>query len=242
MFGLGTIINTAAVAGGGLLGVLFKKGIRDSLQDILMKASGLAVMFIGAAGTLQYMLYMEDGHLKVQGSMLLIFSLVIGGFLGNLINVEKRLDTLGNKLRTLFHQEGDSRFIDGFVNTTLIICIGAMAIVGSMQDGLTGDYSTLAAKAVLDFVIVMVLAASYGFGAVCSAIPIFFYQGAVTLLCHFCGAVISQQLIDRLSFVGSALIFCVGVNCSFGKKFPVGNMLLSLAFPIIAEFLPFSFF
>lgn len=238
MIGLGTLINTGAVLTGGLIGMVCKRGLRQNLQDILMQASGVAVIFIGIAGTLQRMFTVSDGALETQGTMLLIFSLVLGSLLGCLIDVERRMEQAGDGLRKLLRHKNDSSFVDGFVNTTLITCIGAMAIVGSIQDGLTGNHSLLSAKAVLDLVIVVVMTSTYGLGAACSALPIFVYQGAITLVAHFCGAFIGDELISQLSLVGSALIFCVGVNVAFGKKFPVGNMLPSLLIPIVWDLLP----
>lgn len=232
MFGLGTIINTLAVVIGGLIGLLFKKGIKERYEKTLMAACGVSTIFIGMTGTLQGMFTVTDGKIETQGTMLLIFSFVIGGLIGEFINIEKRMDMLGEKLKKVFHAEKDNKFVDGFVNTSLIICIGAMAIVGSIQDGLTGDYSMLTAKAILDLVIVVIMASTYGLGAICSAIPIFVYQGAITLLGHFAGNVISEELIGYLSYIGSALIFCVGINITFGKKIRVGNLLPALLIPV----------
>ena len=232
MFGLGTIINTVAVIVGGLIGMLFKKGIKERFEKTLMAACGVSTIFIGVTGALQGMFTVNDGKIETQGTMLLIFSFVIGGLIGEFINIEKRMDVLGEKLKKIFHAEKDNKFVDGFVNTSLIICIGAMAIVGSIQDGLTGDYSMLTAKAILDLVIVVIMTSTYGLGAICSAIPIFVYQGAITLLGHFAGNVISEELISYLSYIGSALIFCVGINITFGKKIRVGNLLPALIIPV----------
>ncbi len=232
MFGLGTIINTVAVVIGGIIGFLFKKGISERYEKTLMAACGVSTIFIGVTGTLQGMLTVTDGKIQTQGTMLLIFSFVIGGLVGEFINIEKKMDSLGEKLKKLFHAEKDNKFVDGFVNTSLIICVGAMAIVGSIQDGLTGDYSMLTAKAILDLVIVVIMTSTYGLGAICSAIPIFVYQGAITLLGHFAGNVISEELIGYLSYIGSALIFCVGINITFGKKIRVGNLLPALLIPV----------
>lgn len=233
MFGLGTIINTLAVVVGGLIGLLFKKGISERYEKTLMSACGVATIFIGVTGTLQGMLTVVEGKVETQGTMLLIFSLVIGGLIGEWINIEKRMDSLGEKLKKMLHAEKDNKFVDGFVNTSLIICVGAMAIVGSIQDGLTGDYSMLVAKAILDLVIVVIMTSTYGLGAICSAIAIFVYQGAITLLGHFAGNIISDVLIEYLSYIGSALIFCVGINITFGKKIRVGNLLPALLIPVI---------
>jgi len=132
-------------------------------------------------------------------------------------------------------REGDNRFVEGFVNVSLIICVGAMAVVGSIQDGISGDWSLLAAKAILDAIIVMVFASGYGLGAVFSAVPILVFQGSITLIAALAGSFVSEAMLDGLSFIGSALIFCIGINIAFGKKFPVGNMLPAILIPIIYE-------
>ena len=235
MIGLGTIINTVAVIVGGLLGMLLKKGIAQRFEKILMQALGLATMFIGISGVLKYMLTVENGVVSTRGTMLLIFSLVIGAVLGQLIDLEHKMEKLGIKLKAAAKVKNDNHFVEGFVNATLIICVGAMAIVGGMQDGISGDSSTLIAKAALDFAIVMVIAATYGVGVVFSALPLFVYQGVITLIAALFGSVISQPLIEQLSFVGSALIFCVGVNLVREKTFKVANLLPALLVPIFAE-------
>ena len=233
MIGLGTIINTLAVVVGGLIGMCLKNGLKKNLQDILMQACGVATIFIGASGTLAKMFVVENGTISTQGTMLLIFSLVLGGLLGEVINIEEKMDILGEKIKKAVRAEKDNLFVEGFVNVSLIICVGAMAIVGSIQDGISGDYSLLATKAILDLVIVIVFASTYGPGAVFSAVPIFVYQGGITLAAAIGGAFLSDVIISDLSFIGNALIFCVGVNIAFGKKFRVGNMLAALLVPVI---------
>ncbi len=237
MIGLGTIINTAAVAAGGLIGLKLKNGIKKDLQEIMMQACGVATIFIGGAGALSKMLVVMDGGLETQGTMLLIFSLVLGSLFGEWIDIEKKMDILGEKIKKTVKAENDNLFVEGFVNVSLIICVGAMAIVGSIQDGISGDYSLLTAKAILDLVIVVVFAATYGMGVVFSAVPIFVYQGSITLAAAFLGAFVSDVIVSDLSFIGSALIFCVGVNIAFGKKFRVGNMLPALLVPVIYDIL-----
>lgn len=235
MIGLGTIINTLAVVLGGVLGLFLKSGIKPRFQQILMQANGLAVIFIGISGVLQHMLYIENNQISTKGTMLLIFSLVIGALLGEWINLEAKMDVLGEKLKKAVKMQHDNRFVDGFVTTSLIICVGAMAIVGSIQDGLTGDSSMLIAKALLDFVIVVILTASYGIGSAFSALAIFLYQGSITLIAALFGSVISDTLIADLSFVGCALIFCVGVNLIREKTFRVANLLPALLVPVAVE-------
>lgn len=235
MIGLGTIINTAAVILGGILGILLKSGITKRFEKILMQANGLAVIFIGVSGALKHMLVIENNTISTQGTMLLIFSLVLGSLLGEWINIEGKMEIIGEKLKNLVRAKNDNRFVDGFVTTSLIICIGAMAIVGAMQDGLTGDSSMLVAKALLDFIIVAILSATYGIGAAFSAIPIFVYQGSITLIAAIFGSIITDVLISELSFVGSTLIFCVGVNLIREKTFRVANMLPALLVPVFVE-------
>ncbi|WP_084756937.1 DUF554 domain-containing protein [Clostridium sp. DMHC 10] len=235
MRGLGTIINTTAVIIGSAIGMFLKNGMKQKMQDILMQACGVATIFIGIAGALQGMITINNGRIETKGTMLLIFSLVIGGFIGQVLDIEKWLDTLGEKIKTVARIKEDNQFVEGFVNASLIICIGAMAIVGSIQDGLKGDYSMLAAKSILDFVIVIILASTHGFGVMFSAIPVFVYQGGITFITILAGPLLGKVLIENLSFVGSALIFCVGVNISFGKKFRVGNMLPALLVPVAYE-------
>jgi uncharacterized membrane protein YqgA involved in biofilm formation len=235
MIGLGTIVNTAAVVAGGLLGLLIKNGIAKRFEKILMQTLGLATIFIGAGGVLQYMLVVKDGVLSTQGTMLLIFSLVIGCVIGQLLDIEDKMEKLGTKLKAAVGRKNDNLFVEGFVTTSLIICVGAMAIVGAMQDGLSGDSSMLIAKATLDFALVAILASTYGVGPIFAALPIFVYQGAITAISALFGAVISDGLIQMLSFVGSALIFCVGVNLVREKTFKVANMLPALLIPILWE-------
>ena len=179
MIGLGTIINTLAVVVGGLIGMCLKNGLKKNLQDILMQACGVATIFIGASGTLAKMFVVDNGTISTQGTMLLIFSLVLGGLLGEIVNIEAKMDTIGEKIKKAEKAEKDNLFVEGFVNVSLIICVGAMAIVGSIQDGISGDYSLLATKAILDLVIVIVFASTYGMGVVFSAVPIFLYQGGI---------------------------------------------------------------
>lgn len=218
MFGFGTIINTAAVIAGGIAGVVLKKGIPENCQKILMQACGIATIFIGVSGTLKEMLVINGSSIETKGTFLLILSLVLGGLAGSLLSIEDRLERLGELLKKKLHSEKDTRFVEGFVTSTLVICIGAMAIVGAIEDGLTGNFSTLTAKAILDFVIVMIFASTLGKGVIFSSLPLFLYQGAITILAAVLGDFMSPSLISDISFVGSALIFCVGVNIAFGKK------------------------
>lgn len=231
MIGMGTIVNTVAVIVGGLLGMLIKGGLKQRYQETLMQALGLATLFIGISGAMKGMLTIIENQIETQGTMLLIASLVFGALVGEFFNIEKRLEQLGDWLKRKVKVKNDSSFVDGFVTSSLVICVGAMAIVGALQDGLIGDSSTLFAKAILDFGIVMVFASTLGVGVVFSAIPLFIYQGLITLFASFLKPFLTELVIANLSFVGSVLIFAVGINICFGKKIKVGNMLPAMIIP-----------
>lgn len=235
MRGLGTIINVSAVLAGSLLGVFFKGGMKEKMQNILIQACGLATLFIGIGGTLENMLVISEDGIHTQGTLLLILSLVIGGYIGELVDIEAKLDAIGTKLKALVKSQNDSRFVDGFFTASLVVCIGAMAVVGSIEDGLTGDFSMLLSKSVLDFIITVVFASTMGIGVMFSALPLGIYQGMITLLAVFIAPFMTASMISSLSLVGSALIFGVGINLLWEQKLKVGNMLPALFVPIVYE-------
>lgn len=239
MIGLGTVINAGGVVLGGLLGLLLGSSLPQRIQDSVMKATGLAVLFLGLAGSLEKMLAVSQGQLVSRGSMLLIVSLTLGTLLGELLNIEQAFENLGEWLKRVTRNEGDASFVDAFVTTSLTICVGAMAVVGSLQDGLTGDYSVLMAKAVLDAIIVLILTVSEGKGAIFAALPILLLQGSLTLLAQLLAPIMTTAALDNLSMIGSVLIFCVGVNLIWGKTVKVANMLPALVLAVLLTFLPF---
>lgn len=232
MRGLGTLANVLAVLLGSGIGMVIQGGIKDNIQKVLIQACGLAVLFIGIGGSLSEILLITDRGLKTQGTLLLVLSLVLGGLIGAWLDIEGKMERVGETLRCMIGKEGDNRFVDGFVTSTLVICVGAMAVVGSIQDGLTGDASMLYAKALLDFVIVMVFASTLGVGVLFSAIPLGLYQGGITILAVVIAPLLGDVLISQLSLVGNVLIFGVGVNLCFEKRFQVGNLLPALLIPI----------
>lgn len=237
MPGLGTIINTAAIVAGGLLGLLFKNLLTKSMEDTLLKASSVCVLFIGIGGAMSQMLKITDGALATSGSMMLIICFVLGGLVGELLNIEGAFERFGAWLRKKTHNESDSGFLSGFIHASLTVCIGAMAIVGSIQDGLLGDASLLCAKAALDAVIILVMTASMGKGCIFSAIPVGILQGSVTLLARLLQPVFTDAALSNLSLVGSVLVFCVGLNLVWGKKIRVANLLPSLIVSVVWAFL-----
>ena len=235
MIGLGTIVNMLAIIAGGGLGLLIKGGLKQKIQDTLMQACGLATIFIGIEGTLSGMFTVTNGTIETSGTLLLIGSLVIGGLIGEVIDLEEKIDHLGEKLKVLVKVQSDTKFVDGFVTATLVVCVGAMAVVGSIQDGLTGDPSMLYTKALLDGIIVLIFASVFGIGAIFSAIPLGIYQGLITLGAVLIAPYLTGALISELSYIGSALIFGIGINICFGKKIKVGNLLPALLVPVAYE-------
>ena len=240
MFGLGTLINTVAIILGGILGGLFGRFLKERHQDSLQKACGVSVLFIAIGGVLEGILTVENGSVVSGRAMLLVGSLALGALVGELINIEHWFERFGEWLKRKTGNSKDARFVDGFVTASLTVCIGAMAIVGALEDGLTGDYSILLTKAILDLIIIMVMTCSLGKGCIFSAIPVFVLQGSVTALAVLIKPLMTEAALGNLSLVGNVLIFCVGVNLIWGKKVRVANLLPAILFAAAAAFLPFS--
>ena len=240
MTGLGTIINSAAIVAGGLIGHFSGKLFKEAQQDSLTKTCGVSVMFIATAGAMQGMLSVEGGKILGGKSMLVVLALALGTILGELCKIERGFERFGEWLKKKTGNSGDSQFVNAFVTASLTVCIGAMAIVGAIQDGIKGDFSTLAVKSVLDLIIIAVMTSSLGKGCAFSAIPVFVFEGLITLLARLISPLMTELAIAYLSLVGSILIFCVGVNLVWGKKFRVANMLPSVVFAVIAAYLPFQ--
>ncbi len=230
MIGLGTLINAAAVIVGGLIGLWLNKGLAQRFQDTIMQAQGLAVIFIGISGALGKMFVEQKGVLNTKGTMMMVLSLVLGAVIGEWLNLELHIERFGVFLKTKIHDKNDSHFVDGFVTASLTICIGAMAVVGSLQDGISGDFTMLATKAVLDGIILIIFAATYGIGAIFSVIPLVIFQGSITLLAQLIEPWLTSAAISNLSLVGSTLILCVGLNIMFNTKIKVANLLPALIF------------
>ena len=238
MYGLGTIINTAAIVAGGAGGALFGRFLKENVQDTLTRVCGVSTLFIAITGALEQMLTIENGAIVSGGAMLVILCLTIGAVIGELLNLEGAFERFGEWLKRKTGNAKDKRFVDAFVTASLTVCIGAMAIVGSIEDGITGDYSILATKAVLDFIIMMVMSCSMGRGAVFSAIPVAILQGSITALAGLVRPLMTEAALNNLSMVGNVLIFCVGINLVWGKKVRVANLLPAIVIAVIAAFLP----
>ena len=240
MIGLGTLINTGAIVAGGFIGLFAGKLFREAQQASIGKACGVSTMFIAIAGAMSDMLKLQEGALTSGRSMLVVLCLALGTVLGELLGIEDAFERFGEWLKKKTGNEGDGGFVNAFVTASLTVSIGAMAIVGSIQDGVMGDYSTLAVKAVLDFIIVLVMASSMGRGCAFSAIPVFVFEGGMTLLARLIAPVMTEAAIGNLSLIGSVLIFCVGVNLVWGKTLRVANMLPAVLLAVLAAYAPWG--
>ena len=238
MTGLGTIVNCAAVIVGALIGMLFKKALKERFCELITQSMGLAVIFIGAAGGVGRIIELnktENGTVQI---LMMVLAFTLGSFLGELINIQHLTERFASWLKVKTKSENDNGFVSGFVSASLTICVGAMAVIGPIQDALSHDYSTLFTKAVLDLVIIMVMASAMGKGTVFSVIPLAAVQGSITLIAKLVEPYLTQSAVTNISFVGSMMIFCVGVNLMFDKKIRVANMLPTIIFSVAFSFLP----
>ena len=240
MPGLGTVINAIAILLGGIGGLLFGRLLTERHQDTLTKACGICVLFIGISGALEGMLTIDGAALSSGRSVLVIACIAPGALIGETLNLEGQFERFGKWLKIKTGNARDQRFVDGFVTASLTVCIGAMAIIGAIPAGLLGDYSLLVTKAVLDFIIVLIMTCSLGKGCMFSAIPVAVFQGSVTALAGLLRPLMTAAALANLSLVGSILIFCVGLNLVWDKRVRVANLLPAVVIAVAAAFLPFE--
>ena len=240
MVGLGTIINSAAIVVGGIFGLLFGKFMKERIQDTLLKACGVCVLFIGIAGAMEGMLKISGSSLLSGRSMFIVASIALGAVVGEILNIEHGFERFGEWLKVKTGNAKDKGFVNGFVTASLTVCIGAMAVIGAIRDGISGDYSILVTKAILDMIIIMVMTCSLGKGCIFSAIPVFVFQGIITALARLIKPLMTTAALANLSLVGSILIFCIGLNTVWDKRIKVANLLPSLVFAVAIAFLPFN--
>lgn len=232
MRGLGTVINVALLIFGGLCGLLFGKKLNERIKDTLLSVNAVAIMMLAVGGVMQNMLSLSDGKLSTGGTVMMIVSLTLGGLIGEIININALVDKFGEWLRIKSHSTGDDSFVSAFVSASCTVCIGAMAVIGSINDGVSGDCSFLIAKAILDAVIICVMTASQGKGCIFSAVPVAIFQGVITIIAVFVGGFMTDLALSYLSYVGNVLIFCVGLNLIRKKQIRVANLLPSLVIAV----------
>ena len=218
---LGSIVNCFSVIGGSILGIALKNGIKERYQNTIMDGISLAVIIIGIMSAI-----------KSQNIVLVVVSMGIGSIIGEMIDIDSRIEALGEKAEKLF-SKGDSNFSKAFVSATLVFCIGAMSIVGALESGLTGNHQTLFAKSSLDGIIAIMFASTMGIGTAFAAIPIFIYQGSLTLMASSVKDILTPELINEMSAVGGILVMAIGINLANIKKIKVANMLPAIIIPLI---------
>ena len=230
----GTLVNAAAVIVGGLIGLLFKKGIKKEYTDGINKALGLSIFIIGLNGVISNMITVEDGKISSSGELLLVVFLVLGTLIGELLKLDDRFTRFCNNIEGKFKSEG---FASGFINGTVLFCIGAMSIIGSINDGLTGDSSILFVKSALDFVNAIIFGATLGYGICFVCIPILLYQGGISLLAGTLSGLLQGELLTQICMVGYAIIMSIGLNFIIVKKFKTLNMVPALILPVVYHYI-----
>ncbi len=228
----GTLVNAAAIVAGGTLGLVFRRGLPERVQNAAMQAGGLGVVMISLTGVLEQMLLVRpDGGIGSQGGMMLVLCLVIGGVLGEAMQIEDRITGFGLAIERRLGQEG---FAKGFVGASLLFCVGAMAILGSIQDGLYGDSSVLFVKATLDGIFAIVLAATLGYGVIFSAVPILLYQGGITLGATLLRPLlVGTPLLGEICMVGYCIVLLIGTNMLGVTKVKTANFLPAILLPVV---------
>ena len=241
MIGIGTIINSICIILGSAIGYFSRRFFNISQQESLNKVCGISIMFIAIAGVMSGMLKFNGSEIIVEKSLFVVLCIALGTIVGELIGIERWFESLGEWLKIQSGNGKDSRFVDAFVTASLTVSIGAMGVVGSIQDGLSGDYSTLVLKSVLDFIIIAMMTSSMGIGSAFSVIPVFVIQISITFFASLVSTYVTSMAVNYLSLIGSIIIFSIGVNLVWGKKINVANMLPAIIFAVLAAYLPWSF-
>lgn len=224
---LGTIVNALSVVGGCIIGLIVKGRLNDKISTTIMNGLALCVIYIGISGAL-----------KGEDALQIIISIAIGALVGEIIDIDDKLEKLGqfieNKINKSKNVEKERISIaEGFVTSSLLFCVGAMAVVGSLESGLQGNHTTLFAKSILDGVSSIIFTSSLGIGVIFSAVAILIYQGSITLLAGALSVFLTDNVISNMSVVGSLLILGLGFNMLGISKIKVANLLPSIVIPII---------
>ncbi len=227
---LGSLANGLAVFIGSLIGLLFKKGIGENYKKILMDSMGLCIFLIGIMGAT-----------KAQNILLLIVSLAIGSVIGEYLKIEENLDKLGDFIESKLVKKKGS-IAKGFVTSTLVFCIGSMAIIGALESGLNGNHQTLFAKSIVDGILSIIFASTFGIGVLFSSISVFLYEGFITIAASSVKMFLVDSVVSDISSVGGVLIIAIGLNVLDIKKIKVGNMLPAIFIPLICFILKLMYF
>lgn len=221
---LGTFVNTGAVIIGALIGLLLKKGLSERIADTVMKGLGLCTLYMGISGALQG-----------ENTLLVILSMVIGTVIGEGLDLETRIDQLGKWVEKKFQKREKAKvsIAEGFVTASLLFCVGAMAIVGSLQSGLTGNHEMIFNKSLMDFIASIIFASSLGIGVIFSAAFVFVYQGSIVLLAQWLAPWLTESVIHEMTCVGSIIIIGLALNILGITKFKIMNYVPAIFLPIL---------
>ena len=218
---IGVFANTATIIIGSIIGLLIKKGLSERIANAMTTATALAVVYIGI-----------DGMLNGENTLILVLSMVIGGVIGTLLNLDGHLESLGNKIENKF-SNGNGKIADGFVSATLLFCVGAMTIVGSLQSGLSGNHEMLFTKSILDLISSIVLASTLGWGVMLAAVSVFAIQGSIVLLAQAVEPFLSTAVIAEMTCAGSVLILALALNMLGITKIKLMNFVPAIFIPIV---------
>ncbi len=218
---LGTLINAALILAGTAVGLLLRRGLPERVKQAILMAMGLSTVLIGLMGAV-----------KTTDTLGVILCMAVGTLLGSLIDLERQLDRLGRWVEHRLGQAAGEGVSRAFVSTSLIYCVGAMAVVGSIDSGIRGDHTTLIAKGIIDGVTAIVFASTMGIGVGLSAVSVFVYQGTIALLAGLLSPVLTDAVVTEMSAVGGLLIAGIGLNLIYDKRIPVGNMLPAIFLPL----------
>ena len=221
---IGTLINCAAIIAGSLVGLLLRRGMKDSISKAVMQGVGMSVILIGVTGAIE-----------TQNTLLVILSMVVGGVLGAWIDIDSRMNRLGAWAQRKLTKGDDANntFAKGFVTASLVYCVGAMAVVGALDSGIRGDHSTLIAKAALDGITAIIFTSSLGIGVMLSAVPVLIYQGSIALLGTAVAPLLSDVVVTEMSAVGGLLIMGIGINMLLDSEIKVANLLPAILIPFL---------
>ena len=238
MPGVGTLIDMSGIIAGGAAALTFGRLFSEQMKNMMMTVCGISVFVIGITGIMQGMLTVTDGAISVNGSIPLIISLVAGTLIGEALEIEGRIGKLGTHMQKLAGNGEGSGFADGFVKASMVVGIGAMAVMGPITEGLYGDHSMLIAKALFDFVIIMVLTVPYGKGCLFASVPVGVLQGSLTLLACQAKALLTDAALASLTTTGSIMILCLGINLIWNKEIRVANMLPMIVIGAALSYVP----
>ena len=236
MPGLGTIIDAAFIIAGGLIGLLFGRRFTERYQETLLSACGLSIFFIGAGGVISQMLVPSGEGFTTAGAVMLASSLTLGALIGEALDIESHMARFGEWLKHRTGSQEDAGFVGGFVSASLVVSIGAMAVLGPINEGIYGDRSVLYAKSILDLILILLMTLTHGKGCIFSFIPVLVIQGAVTVLASLIKPLMIPEAVSGLNLVGSVLIASLGINMVWDRHIRVANMFPSVIVAIIWAF------